>query len=214
MKVRLVITRFFLHTTAAVFLLLSLAFPLHFQAAVQDQDQKSSTPQPQKAPSTGTEAIGPSADTIKPYKPARKDPFRKEITQKQGADGSSNKLIEPPSLAQRRIEYTRKLNECENRGTECPEPFSAYLIRELEILGFFQDPHGPGVFMRAQVPNGPTFYLRRGSRLYDGELTQIEPEEPGTPATVKFREVSYYQAGKKTVPQERIVAKTAASQSK
>jgi hypothetical protein len=53
------------------------------------------------------------------------------------------------------------------------------------------------------------FFIRTGTRVYNGEVTRIEGDGAETGgARAVFREVSYVEANGKQSPQERMVVKT------
>jgi hypothetical protein len=180
--------------------------------AQQSNEQK-------EAPSPKVGVLGPAADSIRPYKPAGRDPFKKVIKPKPvkpGATGGGRLprevLLGFPTLEVRRAEYRQKVERARDVGVEEPNPVSQYLIAELTILGVFRDDQGYGAFVRAQ-PTGTMFFIRRGTACYNGEVMRIETDEAdiGT-AKVVFREVAYAEVGGKQVKQERMVAKVPGAQ--
>ncbi len=183
-------------------LLLILAF-LAFRAQAQNG-------------SDGTTAVktkGPSAESIRPYKPAGKDPFKKALKPKAtSAGGSTRKAatevdISFPSLDTRRAEFRQKVQRNDDLGLPAPDPVSQYLVQELTVLGVFQDEKGFGAFVRAQ-PTGTMFFARRGSLCYNGEILRIEANSSNVSnARVVFREVTYIAVNGKRAEQVRQVAK-------
>jgi len=173
-----------------------------------DQTAKNETAQPAK---TGKEYLGPTADSLRPYRPSGRDPFKKAIKPKTARGKSQQaRLLGFPPLDTRRAEFRQKVETAHARDGAEPDPVSQYLVSELDITGVFRDDRGPGAFVRAQ-PTGTMFFVRNGARLYNGEVVRIggDASEPGS-AKVMFREVSYMEVNGKQSPQERVVTKTAA----
>jgi hypothetical protein len=155
---------------------------------------------------------GPSADTIQPYRPVGRDPFKKNVI--KSARGSRQpKPVGFPPLEVRRAEFQQKLLRAQAAGLPEPDPLTQYLVSELDVLGIFRDEHGPGAFLRAQ-PTGTTFFARRGARCFNGEILRIEESADLSGSKVVFREISYIEMGKKQIPQERVVAKVATAQNR
>lgn len=187
--------------TAAALLLLSL-----FAAKAFGQQQ------PQPAVQTNKkEYLGPAGDTIRPYVPANKDPFKKVVKPPQ-KPGTAGKPKEPkpigfPTLEERRAKYKLLTDEYADKGWAEPNPVMQYLVSELEIIGVFRDDLGFGAFVRA-APTGSTFFIRRGSRCYNGEILRIEGDTSDSGAKVTFRQETYQiNPDGKQVKLENIVAK-------
>jgi hypothetical protein len=51
------------------------------------------------------------------------------------------------------------------------------------------------------------FFVRAGTRLYNGEIVRIESDSDSDGARVMLREVSYMEVSGKLTPQERQVVK-------
>lgn len=185
-----------------------------FAATAQDKPEQAaaksdSSSQPQQI-KTGKELMGPTADSIRPYRSSGRDPFKKTVKPKGAkAKQQQTRMIGFPTLDVRRAEFRQKLDLARARDTAEPDPVSQYLVSELEITGVFRDDRGPGAFVRAQ-PTGTMFFVRNGARLYNGEVVRIggDGSEPGS-AKVMFREVSYIEVNGKQSPQERVVTKSA-----
>jgi len=172
------------------------------------------------APAPKVNVLGPAADSIRPYKPAGRDPFKKAIKPNKPKDAKSGDrlprevLLGFPTLEVRRAEYRQKVERARDVGVDEPNPVSQYLIGELTILGVFRDDQGYGAFVRAQ-PTGTMFFIRRGTSCYNGEVLRIETDEADIgSAKVVFREVAYAEVGGKQVKQERVVAKVPGTQPK
>jgi hypothetical protein len=167
-------------------------------AAQQPADQGAAT----------KDTLGPSADTIKPYRPAGRDPFRKEIKPKPGSKNAKvPKAVGFPPLEARRAEFRQKVQQSHDRDVPEPNPVSQYLVAEVDITGVFQDDAGAGAFVKAH-PTGTMFFVRRGDRLYNGEIIRIDSDDSDSGgAKVLFREKSYLELNGKQTEQERVVAK-------
>ena len=84
-----------------------------------------------------------------------------------------------------------------------------YLVSELDVLGVFSDEQGLGAFVRAS-PTGTTFYARRATRCFNGEIVRIEVDGvESSGSRVIFREKHFIETAGKQVEQERVVAKAA-----
>jgi len=170
------------------------------EKAVQEAEGSS---QPQSV-KTGKEYLGPTADSIRPYRPSNRDPFRKMVKPKQAKGGKAVTRM----LGFRRAEFKQKVDQARSRDLSEPDPVSQYLVNELDVTGVFRDDRGFGAFVRAQ-PTGSMFFVRNGARAYNGEVVRIEGDGAETGgARVMFREVSYVELNGKQSPQERMVAKT------
>ncbi len=188
--------------TAAALLLLSL-----FAAKAFGQQQ------PQPAVQTNKkEYLGPASDTIKPYVPANKDPFKKLVKPPPPKGGVPGKPKEPrpvgfPTLEERRAKFKQLSDEYADKGRPEPSPVMQYLVNELEIIGVFRDDVGFGAFVRA-VPTGSTFFIRRGARCYNCEVLRIESDTSDSGAKVTFRQETYQvNPDGKQVKLENVVAK-------
>lgn len=164
-------------------------------------------PQPQRV-STGKEYLGPTADSIRPYRSSGRDPFKKTIKPKAPHGKQMQaKMLGFPTLDARRAEFRLKMDQARARDGAEPDPVSQYLVAELDITGVFRDDRGYGAFVRAQ-PTGTMFFVRPGARVFNGEVLRIggDASDPGT-AKVVFREVSYLELNGKQSPQEHVVTK-------
>lgn len=183
------------------------------------------TPKAQPSPASSTveqtkqeppkKALGPVADTIQPYRPAGRDPFKMTIVKLPSvAKAKAPKPIGFPTFDVRRAEYRRLVAQNEAKGLPAPDPTRQYLVSELSILGVFSDQRGPGAFVRAQT-TGTTFFVRQGSKCYNGEILRIESDPSDlSGARVVFKELSFLDVNGKQTQQERVVAKTAGAQGK
>lgn len=163
-------------------------------------------PQPQQV-NTGKEYLGPTADSIRPYRSSGRDPFKRTIKPKTPRGKQQQiRLLGFPSLDVRRAEFRQKVDQARARDGAEPDPVSQYLVSELDITGVFRDDRGFGAFVRAQ-PTGTMFFVRNGARCYNGEVMRIGGDASDPGAKVMFREVSYQEVNGKQTPQERIVTK-------
>ena len=191
-----------------VLLILTLAVV----ATAQDKPEQAAAktegaPQPQQIKS-GKEYLGPTADSIRPYRMSGRDPFKKTIKPKGAHAKAQARLLGFPALDVRRAEFRQKVEQARTRDAAEPDPVLQYLVSELEITGVFRDERGFGAFMRAQ-PSGTMFFVRNGARCYNGEVVRIggDASDPGS-AKVVFREVSYQELNGKRSPQEQVVTKS------
>jgi hypothetical protein len=167
-----------------------------------------STSQAQPAPGGGKENLGPTADSIRPYRPYNRDPFKKAIKPKTPKDKAKQMALQLgyPVIETRRAEFRQKVSEARDRGLSEPEPVMQYLVNELDVTGVFRDERGYGAFVKAQ-PTGTMLFLRTGTRCYNGEVVRIEGDEAGA-SRVMFREFYNVEQNGKAMKQERMVAKT------
>jgi hypothetical protein len=163
-------------------------------------------PQPQQV-SNGKEYLGPTADSIRPYRSSGRDPFKRTVKPKTPRGKQQQaRMLGFPSLDTRRAEFRQKVEQARARDGAEPDPVSQYLVAELDITGVFRDDRGPGAFVRAQ-PTGTMFFVRNGARCYNGEVLRIGGDPADPSAKVMFREVSYQEINGKQSPQERTVTK-------
>jgi len=173
----------------------------------QKTDKADAPPQPQQL-STGKEYLGPTADSIRPYRSSGRDPFKRAVKPKtpRGKQQQTRNLGFP-SLDVRRAEFRQKVDTARARDAAEPDPVSQYLVAELDITGVFVDDRGPGAFIRAQ-PTGTMFFVRNGTRCYNGEVFRIGGDRLDPAGTkVVFREKSYQEVNGKQTEQERMVTK-------
>ena len=177
------------------------------------QDKPAPAAKPEGAPqaqqvSTGKEYLGPTADSIRPYRSSGRDPFKKTVKPKtpRGKQAQA-RMLGFPTLDVRRAEFRQKVEQVRARDGAEPDPVSQYLVSELDVTGVFRDDRGYGAFVRAQ-PTGTMFFVRNGVRCFNGEILRIggDASDPGS-AKVVFREVSYQDLNGKQTPQERVVTK-------
>ncbi|HJQ70544.1 MAG TPA: hypothetical protein VKA70_16320 [Blastocatellia bacterium] len=200
------VEEFFLKLALGAMLMLAVTIAASAQT---DQTGSNNATNANNQPASGPsrETLGPNADSIRPYRPAGRDPFRKALKPKAGKPGKSQRVLGFPALDQRRAEFRQKVELARTRGLTEPDPVQQYLISELDITGVFRDERGAGAFVRAQ-PTGTMFFVRQGTACYNGEIVRIETDEAETGgAKVMFREVSYMEINGKQSLQERVVAK-------
>jgi hypothetical protein len=195
---------FTIFTLIAVFALTLLATRALGQAG-------STQPVNTQQSNSNKEYLGPSGDSIKPYRPAGRDPFKKVMPPKvkpgiKGGVPAPPKPVGFPVLEERRAKYRAMVEDYSDRGLAEPNPVMQYLVSELEVTGVFRDDSGYGAFIRA-VPTGTTFFIRRGARCYNGEVLRIESDTSDSGAKVTFRQESYVEVNNKQVKQENVVSK-------
>lgn len=195
-------------------MILSVLLLLTLVVIVSAQDKSAPAAKPETAPqaqpvSKVKEYLGPTADSIRPYRSSGRDPFKKTIKPKV-AHGKQVQArpLGFPTLDVRRAEFRQKMEQSRARDGAEPDPVSQYLVSELDITGVFRDDRGYGAFVRAQ-PTGTMFFVRNGARCFNGEVVRIggDASDSGS-AKVLFREVSYLELNGKQSPQERMVTKT------
>ncbi|HLG14166.1 MAG TPA: hypothetical protein VJH03_06480 [Blastocatellia bacterium] len=164
---------------------------------------------PQDANQGGSDKqyLGPTADTIRPYRPVGRDPFKRDVKPKLKDKRGVPRVFGFPPLEARRMEYRQKLDQARARDLPDPDPVSQYLVSELDITGVFRDERGWGAFVKA-LPTGTMFFVRGGAVCYNGQVLRIEGDESESGgAKVLFREVSVVEVNGKESRQERVVAK-------
>jgi len=197
--------------TLPILFVLALAIMVSAQdKPAQKADKADAAPQPQQV-STGKEYLGPTADSIRPYRSSGRDPFKRTVKPKTPrGKQQQTRALGFPSLDMRRGEFRQKVEQARARDGAEPDPVSQYLVAELDITGVFRDDRGPGAFVRAQ-PTGTMFFVRNGARCFNGEVLRIggDASDPGA-ARVMFREVSYQEVNGQRSQQERMVTKAPA----
>lgn len=192
-------------------LTLGLTVGMTATAAGQDKTEQAAAkadaaPQPQQVKS-GKQDLGPTADSIRPYRMSGRDPFKKTVKPKTAKGKQQAHLLGFPSLDVRRAEFRQQIEKARARDAAEPDPVSQYLVSELEITGVFRDDRGFGAFVRAQ-PSGTMFFVRNGAHCYNGEVMRITGDNADSGAKVLFREVSYMELNGKRSPQEQVVTKS------
>jgi hypothetical protein len=192
-----------------LFILSALAFSA---VSALGQDNNTQTP----PVSANKEYVGPSADSIRPYKPAGRDPFKRTIKPPKDPKKSGPKtdpLVQLgfPSLEVRRAQYRQLVDKERNQGRPDPHPLRQYLVGELTVTGVYRDDQGFGAFVKAQ-PTGTMFFIRRGEQCYNGEVLRIEGDDSDAGAAkVLFRESTHVEVNGKQSTQVRVVAKLPAA---
>jgi hypothetical protein len=193
--------------TSQILFLLSLSVVVSAQDKAGQKPE--APPQPQQV-SSGKEYLGPTADSIRPYRSSGRDPFKRTVKPKTArGKQQQTRVLGYPTLDVRRAEFRQKVDQARSRDGAEPDPVSQYLVSELDITGVFRDDRGSGAFVRAQ-PTGTMFFIRNGAKCYNGEVLRIggDPSDPGA-AKVMFREVSYQEVNGKQSQLERTVTKSA-----
>jgi hypothetical protein len=187
-------------------ILLVLTMAVIVSAQDKPAQKADAAPQPQQA--TGKEYLGPTADSIRPYRSSGRDPFKRTVKPKTPAGKlQQTRMLGYPTLDVRRAEFRQKVEQARARDGAEPDPVSQYLVAELDVTGVFRDDRGFGAFMRAG-PTGTMFFVRNGAKVYNGEVMRIGGDGADSGgAKVMFREVSYKEVNGKQSPQERMVTK-------
>jgi hypothetical protein len=179
--------------------------------AQEKNGDNASQPPVQAGVRPGKEELGPVAESIKPYRATNRDPFRRTPRPKgPKAKNATPRNVGFPTLDARRAEFRQKVQQAVATDRPEPDPVSQYLVAEIDVTAVFRDDRGFGAFVKAQ-PTGTMFFIRNGSRLYNGEVVRILADEGEGSARVQFREVSYVEVGGKQSPQDRVVTKSSAS---
>ena len=201
------------HTRFAILTLFTLACLSAMTATAGSAFAQSSSFAAAYPQASAKEYLGPVGDSIRPYRPAGRDPFKKIVKPKPkpGVAGTARepKPLGFPSLEERRAKFRQIVDESGSRGLPEPNPVLQYLVSELEITGVFRDQSGYGAFVRA-APTGTTFFIRRGARCYNGEVLRIESDTSNSGSKVTFRQESYIDVNGKQVKQENLVSKAPA----
>jgi hypothetical protein len=191
-------------------LTLGLTVNIAATAAGQDKTEQAkaeAAPQPQQVKS-GRQDLGPTADSIRPYRMSGRDPFKKVVKPKTAKGKQQAHLLGFPTLDVRRAEFRQKVDKLRASDGPEPDPVSQYLVSELDVTGVFRDERGYGAFVRAQ-PSGTMFFVRNGARCYNGEVLRIVGDGGDSAgAKVVFRETSFMELNGKRSPQEQVVTKS------
>src|SRR6185503_17548345 len=195
-------------STSALLLVLAIGI---LNAVAQDKpaDNKPAASAPQQAQPTGREYLGPTADSIRPYRPTNRDPFKKNIKPPtaKAREAQIARLLGFPPIESRRAEFRQKVDQARMRDLAEPDPVTQYLVNELDVTGVFRDERGYGAFVKAQ-PTGTVLFIRNGARCYNGEVMRIEGDQAESGGSkVMFREFSYTEQDGKRTQQERMVPK-------
>src|SRR5881409_3223299 len=137
-------------TISNILLILTLAIGAAGQNKSEQAAAKSdAAPQPQQV-KNGKEYLGPTADSIRPYRPSGRDPFKRTVKPKTPAGKlQQTRMLGYPTLDVRRAEFRQKVEQARARDGAEPDPVSQYLVAELDVTGVFRDDRGFGAFMRA-----------------------------------------------------------------
>lgn len=191
---------------------LAMLFALAASAVAQQSQSPAPPAQPQatsqaQPPPGGKENLGPTADSIRPYRPYNRDPFKKPLKPKTPKDKAKQMALQLgyPMIEERRAQYRQLVAKAHETGATEPEPVMQYLVTELDVTGVFRDERGYGAFVKAQ-PTGTMLFLRNGTRCFNGEVVRIEGDEAGA-SRVTFREFYKIEQNGKALTQERMVSK-------
>jgi hypothetical protein len=125
----------------------------------------------------------------------------------KAAEPDKPTLVPVPTLSQRTQEFQATRQQALQEKRPAPNPVGQYLVSEVTVLGVFETENGLGVFVEAE-PTKQTFFVTAGTRLYNGELMEIQPGSFSQPARVVFRERIEYVFKKVRKPDIHTVVKT------
>jgi hypothetical protein len=111
-----------------------------------------------------------------------------------------------PTISQRTQEYQAIRQQAIQSRQPVPNPVGQYLVSEVSVLGVFETEKGLGVFVEAG-PTKQTFFITPGTKLYNGELIEIQPGNFSQPARAVFRERIDYVFKKVRKPDIHTVVK-------
>lgn len=179
-------------TIICSFLILGLVAPV----AAQD-------PAP---PATPPAQVGPTNDPFQ-----RTVPVKTKVPEQK--DANKPVLIPFPTLDQRRAEYQQSRQRAAGSGQVEPDPIGQYLVSELTVTGMFHTDEGDGAFILA-VPTNTTFFVRAGTRVYNGEIVSVNSGTDFGVGQVVFRELTKYRIRKKEENRVNMITKAVASPSR
>ena len=116
-----------------------------------------------------------------PPKPAPANPKPKVV------EPAGPQLIPFPTIAQRTQDYQLARQRAVQAKQPAPNPVGQFLVSELNVIGVFETERGVGVFVEA-TPTKQTFFITPGTRLYNGELLEMQPGTFSQPARAVVRE--------------------------
>lgn len=117
-----------------------------------------------------------------------------------------------PSLDQRTQEFQGARQRAKDAHQPEPNPAFQYLVREVNVLGIYEMDGRQGVFVEAG-PQKNTFFLTPGTRLYNGELVEIQAGSYPSPGRAVFRERTDFSLKKQRKSDIQTVIKTVGQQS-
>ena len=145
------------------------------------------------------------------------DPFRRVVPKAtkvpEQKDADKPVLIPFPTLDQRRAEFQQSRQRAAGSGQIEPDPIGQYLVSELSVTGMFQTDEGIGAFILA-IPTNTTFFVRSGTRVYNGEIVSINSGTDFGVGQVVFRELTKYRIRKKEENRVNMITKAVTSPSK
>ena len=101
--------------TLQILVLLSVSV----MVSAQDKAEKAETPpQPQQV-NSGKEYLGPTADSIRPYRSSGRDPFKKTVKPKTArGKQAQSRVLGYPTLDVRRAEFRQKVDQARARDNQ------------------------------------------------------------------------------------------------
>lgn len=165
-------------------------------------------------------AQDPPKDAAKPPQTGAggyKDPFDrpqpKTVKVPEQKDADKPVLIPFPTLDQRRAEFQVSRASAISKGQPEPEAIGQYLVSELLVTGMFQTDEGVGAFVLA-MPTSTTFFVKTGTRVYNGEIVSINSAQDFGVGQVVFRELTKYRIRKKEENRVNMITKAVTSPAK
>ena len=142
------------------------------------------------------------------------DPFSrptpKTVKVPEQKDADKPVLIPFPTLDQRQAEFQMSRAEAGRRGQPEPDAIGQYLVSELTVTGMFQTDEGTGAFILAG-PTNNTFFVKAGTRVYNGEIVAINTGTDFGVGQVVFRELTKYRIRKKEENRVNMITKAVTS---
>ncbi len=156
----------------------------------------------------------PAAPAAPAQTPPSSDPFFRPVPAKTKApeqkDADKPVLIPFPTLEQRQAEFQRSRQEAAARGLKEPEAIGQYLVSELLVTGVFQTDEGTGAFILA-TPTSTTFFVKSGTRVYNGKIVSINTGADFSVGQVGFEELTKYRIRKKEENRVNVITKAVTS---
>ncbi|MEW6729917.1 MAG: hypothetical protein AB1489_01145 [Acidobacteriota bacterium] len=136
-------------------------------------------PFPQASRTQGLPTVGPVVTTISSlYYEPRRDPFR-DVVKRPDTVVTVLKPTELPwpSYQEREYEWKKRRDIARQEGKIVPRTSERYLIGEVEVLGYYQKPAGPGVFLKPKTTTSTMIFASVGEKFYNGSIRKIESRQ-------------------------------------
>lgn len=137
-------------------------------------------------------------------------PVPKTVKVPEQKDADKPVLVPFPALDQRRAEFQASRQSAVRAGRDEPEAIWQYLVSELTVTGIFETDDGLGAFILA-APTQTTFFVKAGTRVYNGEIVSISPGTDFGVGQVVFRELTKYRIRKKEENRVNMVTRAVTS---